>query len=86
MLIFQRRVNRLRSLGTSASKYCGWLNVPMSIKETPIKYSVGSSVKIKGCRSGYRLFGQSHYNCIEKNGEVTWSPPIETECKGKNFF
>ncbi|CAD5115351.1 DgyrCDS4331 [Dimorphilus gyrociliatus] len=77
----QKRVEEIRSLANSAPKYCSWLAIPMAIKESPIRYYVGSRVIIKGCRSGYKLDGRDEYTCEEVNGEARWSPSVTTECK-----
>lgn len=70
-------------------KTCGWLNIPNSVKKEPYSYTVGSTVTITGCKSGYVLEGQTRtYTCNAgaSGAAPSWTPAVDIKCKGIKFY
>lgn len=57
---------------------CGLLSVPRSTKSS-FNYSLGSTVRITGCRVG-TLQGQTDYTCTDSGNSREWSPGVSASC------
>lgn len=57
---------------------CGLLSVPRSTKSS-FNYSLGSTVRVTGCRVG-TLQGQTDYTCTDSGNSREWSPGVSASC------
>jgi len=61
---------------------CGWLDIPFSVRQGELRYTVGSHVTVIGCMPGYKMTGvQTTYVCeATSSTSATWSPNIAQTC------